>query len=94
MSVRAYRQITEPELAEEETFNLWHDNGVLDKLETLEGTNVISTEYDIVEVEVVASELEELLQSKPFEPDIVAAFQKDIEATKAAGQEYILYHCY
>ena len=94
MSVRAYRQITEPEVADEATFNLWSDHEVYEKLEDLPGTKIMGGEWDIHYIELNVAALEELLQSNPFEEDITEAFQKDIQTTKAKGQEYILYHCY
>lgn len=94
MSVRAYRQIAEPELADEASFNLWHDQEVLEKLEDLPGTTVMGGEWSISYIELLAPELEKLLESNPFDADITEAFQKDIQATKAKGEEYILYHCY
>jgi hypothetical protein len=94
MSVRAYRQITEPEVADVATFNLWHNQALLEQLEDLPGTKVMGGEFDIDFIELNVAALEELLQSNPFEEDITEALQKDIQITKAKGQEYILYHCY
>jgi hypothetical protein len=94
MSVSAYCQITEPEVADEATFSLWHDNEVLEELEELPETKVMGGEFDIEYIKLSVAALEELLQSNPFESDITEAFQKDIQAAKEKDQAYILYHCY
>ena len=94
MSVRAYRQLSEPELAEEATFNLWHDLDVLETLESIPGTKVMGGEFNIDFIELNVAALEELLQSNPFESGVTEALQKDIQAAKSKDEGYILYHCY
>ena len=94
MSVRAYRVI-KIECAQPNSFNLWHD----DKL-----VNFLDREYGFFEgmneggglTEVPVEGLREALANPELELDeyIVEALKRDIEAADQEGDEYIQYYCY
>jgi hypothetical protein len=89
MSLRAYRQITPPVLADEPSFGLWHEEKIFESLLKLDGT--WSSDGN-EEIEVYVEELEELLKSTQFNPDIVQALQKDIHIAKAKKDVCLYYH--
>ena len=94
MSVRAYRVI-KIECAQPNSFNLWHD----DKL-----VNFLDREYGFFEgmneggglTEVPVEGLREALANPELELDeyIIEALKRDIEAADQEGDEYIQYYCY
>lgn len=95
MSIRAYRQVARPQLADDATFNLWYDTEVLESLQVMPSAKIMGGETDVDFIELNVDELDALLQApSPFSEDITAAFRKDIEAAKEKGEEYILYHCH
>lgn len=95
MSVRAYRQTNKADIAEDATFNLWHDREVFEHLEGLPSTSIMCNSNDeISHIEVLVEEVEELLKGHPFDPEIAKALRKDIAAAKKNYQGYIFYHCF
>ena len=98
MSVRAYREIKPPVLANDCSFNLWHETDVLEALLDLSETSHGGSDYQIDYLEVNADELEELLLTKEFRSkcndDSFNAFKNDIAAVREVGDNYIVYHCY
>lgn len=104
MSVRAYRRITQPTTADSPTFNLWHNQTLVDRLLELEGSWDGITDGGGGTIEFNVEELEKFVKSeefaKAFEPEDTPeeieasrqAFLADIEAAKP--EEYISYECY
>ena len=94
MSLRAYRVI-KIECAQPNSFNLWHDDKLVDFLDQeygfFEGMNAGG---GLTEVPVEG--LKEALAKPELELDeyIVEALQRDIEAAEQEGDEYIQYYCY
>jgi len=94
MSVRAYRVI-KIEYAQPNSFNLWHDDKLVDFLDR---------EYGFFEgvneggglTEVPVEGLKEALAKPEFELDeyIVEALKRDIEAAEQEGEQYVQYYCY
>ncbi|TET41596.1 MAG: hypothetical protein E3J60_04135 [Dehalococcoidia bacterium] len=90
MSVRAYR-VTKIEHEESDSFNLWHDDKLVDFLDreydffaglTNEGTGL---------VEVPVEALQEALEKVDMDKELKEAIQKDIEACRDDG--YVTYYC-
>ena len=94
MSVRAYRRVKEPVLADTPSFNLWHDNELFEHLQSLPSSWVSSTEDSITQIELSREELQDFVKAKDSDiPDeVYQALQADLDATK--DQEYIFYECY
>lgn len=92
MSVRAYRRLTAPVLADAPTFNLWREQEVLDFLLGLEST--WERLDDGGSFEVYLSELKPALKSAKIPREAKRALQADIKAVEAAGEDYIFYECY
>jgi len=94
MSVRAYRVI-KIECAQPNSFNLWHDDKLVDFLDR---------EYGFFEgmneggglTGVPVEGLKEALAKPELElgEDVIEALKRDIEAADQEGDEYIQYYCY
>lgn len=91
MSVRAYR-VKKIEHEEGDTFNLWHDDKLVDFLDsecdffaglTNDGTGL---------VEVPIEALQEALQKVEMDKELKEAIQRDIEACRDDG--YVTYYCF
>ena len=84
MSVRAYR-VTKIQHERDSTFNLWHDDKLMDFL---------NTEYGFYEglVELSIEALQEALEKVEMDKELKEAIQKDIEACRDDG--YVTYYCY
>lgn len=94
MSVRAYRVI-KIETAKPNSFNLWHDDKLVNFLDHnygfFEGMNENS---GLTEVPVEG--LREALANPELEldEDVIEALKRDIEAADQEGNEYVQYYCY
>lgn len=92
MSVRAYRVI-KIEHARPNTFNVWHD----DKL-----VEFFAREYGFFETlpdstgltELPVEALERALAEVPMDEELKEALQKDIEACREEGEDYVRYYCF
>ena len=91
MSVRAYR-VNKIEHEESDTFNLWHDDKLIDFLDsecdffaglTNEGTGL---------VEVPVEALQKAVEEVAIDEELKEAIQRDIEACRDDG--YVTYYCY
>lgn len=91
MSVRAYR-VTKMEREESDTFNLWHDNKLMEFL---------NSEYGFYErlandgsglVELSIETLQEALKKVEMDDELREAIRRDIEACQNEG--YVTYYCY
>jgi|GEM_PF-5124182 len=91
MSVRAYRQITEPKLASAATFNLRDEPELVDALLDLDST--WSTEGN-EQMEISVDELERLLETTTFLEETMAALREDIAAARNDRSDVLYYHCY
>ena len=92
MSVRAYRVI-KIEHAEPNTFNLWHDEKLVEFLDReygfFEGLNESG---GLTQVPVEA--LERALKEVSIDNDLKEDLTKDIEACRKEGEEYVQYYCF
>ena len=91
MSVRAYR-VNKIEHEESDTFNLWHDDKLIDFLDsecnffaglTNEGTGL---------VEVPVEALRKAVEEVAIDEELKEAIQRDIESCRDDG--YVTYYCY
>ena len=91
MSVRAYR-VNKIEHEQGDTFNLWHDDKLVDFLDsecdffaglTNEGTGL---------VEVPVEALQKAVEKLEMDEELREAIRKDIEACQADG--YVTYYCF
>ena len=90
MSVRAYRVI---EIRQEkaDTFNLWHDEKLVEFLDTQYGFfETLHEGTGLVELPVGA--LERALVEVSMEEELKEALKKDIEACREEG--YVQYYCF
>ena len=90
MSVRAYRVI-EIRQEQADTFNLWHDEKLVEFLDTQYGFFETLHEGTGL-VELPAEALERALSEVPMDEEVKQALQTDIEACRGNG--YVLYYCY
>ena len=91
MSVRAYRVI-KVEHEPVDTFNLWHDDKLMDFLDREYGfyEGLTSDGKGLVELQIEA--LQEALEKVEMDNELKEAIRKDIEACRDDG--YITYYCY
>lgn len=92
MSVRAYR-IIKIERAEEPSFNLWHDEELLDMLDDMnDQRNMDGNGF----LEVPVHSLENAIANFPFEENDYRkeAIQADIAFAKENNNDYVLYECF
>jgi hypothetical protein len=90
MSVRAYR-VTKIEHEESDTFNLWHDDKLMDFLGKygIYG-NLNEDGFGLVDLPIEA--LKEALEKVEMDDELREAIQKDIEACPEEG--YVTYYCF
>lgn len=95
MSVRAYRRI-KMELAEDSSFNMWHDNDLLDFFEDGEGYSDYRNEDGGGCIEINVELLEKALNEYKWEEEDYRkdAIKKDIEWAKEKETEWVIYECY
>ncbi len=97
MSIRAYRIIeikVEPNYA---SFNLYHDEKLMEFLDnevgfysqlTDDGTGLTFVSLEVLERAIKRA------KSLKLEPDTVECLNKDIDAAKAQDDDYVQYYCY
>ena len=90
MSVRAYR-VNKIEHEESDTFNLWHDDKLVDFLDREYGFfERLSDGTGLVEVPIEA--LKEALEKVEMDDELKEAIKQDIEARRDDG--YVTYYCF
>ena len=90
MSVRAYR-VNKIEHEESDTFNLWHDDKLVDFLDREYGFfEHLSDGTGLVEVPIEA--LKEALEKVEMDDELKEAIKQDIEARRDDG--YVTYYCF
>lgn len=90
MSVRAYR-VNKIDYEEYNSFNLWHDNELVDFLDREYGLyEGMSDGTGLVELPVEA--LEEAIKKLTLDDELVKALKRDIETCRESG--YVTYYCY
>lgn len=96
MSIRAYRELTQPVLSHDATFSLWSDDGVVDSILELSGTISTGDELDYMEVNV--DELKELIDTNGFKkncrPETLKSLLADVQASEKDNDDFIRYRCY
>jgi hypothetical protein len=92
MSVRAYRVI-KIEHAQPNTFNLWHDDKLVEFFDNEYGFyETLNEGTGLAELPIEA--LERALTEVPMDEELKEALQKDIEACREEGESYVRYYCY
>ena len=91
MSVRAYR-VNKIEHEESDTFNLWHDDKLIDFLDSECGFFAGLTNQGTGLVEVPVEALEEALEKVEMDDELKEAIKQDIEARRDDG--YVTYYCF
>ena len=91
MSVRAYR-VNKIEHEQDNTFNLWHDDKLMDFLDKEYGfyEGLSNDGTGLVELPIEA--LQEALEKVEMDKELKEAIQKDIETCQDNG--YVSYYCY
>ena len=89
MSVRAYRLL---KYAKNETFNLWHDEELMNYLEGRGGLNLNEDGAGLIEVSTRV--LEEALKTCEIDDYTRKSIEKDIADVKAKGEDWLTYYCY
>lgn len=98
MSVRAYK-VEKKILSEQATFNMWHDDKIIDFLITEGDYNPENFSENGGTMELSLETLEKMLEpvymSKlELEDYQVQAIKSDIAFAKAHKDDYVLYECY
>ena len=95
MSVRAYRRI-KLELADDSSFNMWHDEDLISFFEDGEGYHDYRNEDGGGCIEISVELLEKALKEYKWEEEDYRkdAIRKDIAWVKAKGDEWVIYECY
>jgi len=92
MSIRAYRVI-KIEYAKPNSFNLYQDGKLVNFFDQEYGFFESMTEgTGLTELPVEA--LEEALEKVEMDDEVRKALQKDLEACREAGEEYVHYYCF
>ena len=91
MSVRAYR-LTKIDHEQESTFNLWHDDKLMDFLDKEYGFYEGLTSGGTGFVELPIEALQEALEKVEMDEELKEAIQKDIEACR--DNSYVIYYCF
>lgn len=93
MSVRAYR-INKIEVEHSPSFNLWHDEKLMDLIgnELTESLNQDSCGITEVRVDTLKS-IVSLVDSK-LEPDVIESLKEDIEWADKNNTDWVRYECY
>jgi len=90
MSVRAYRVI-KVEHEPTDTFNLWHDDKLVDFFDREYGFyETLNEGNGLTELPVEA--LQRAIKELELDPDVKQALQRDIEACQA--DSYVTYYCF
>ena len=91
MSVRAYR-VNKIEHEEVNTFNLWHDDKLMDFLDNECDFYSGLTQGGSGLVELPIEALQEALEKVEMDEELREAIRKDIEACQVDG--YVTYYCF
>ena len=91
MSVRAYR-VNKIEHEESDSFNLWHDDKLVDFLDREYGFFVGLTSEGTGLVEVPVEALQKALEKLELEDEVRKALTEDIEACR--DDSSVTYYCY
>ncbi len=100
MSVRAYRLIKK-EVAEDSSFNLWHDDELIDFLKSQPDVNGIESYTERLddgggEVVVSIYALQKAVKGFKWEKDDyrLKSIKKDIEFAVKLKDDYVVYECF
>jgi hypothetical protein len=102
MSVRAYR-VNKIDMAEGCTFNLWHNQGLMDFFISYGIYNSLNSDgcgMTELPVEVLESAIEGIksetieTESKEEAEDLIKSLQADIDWAKANNTEFVQYECF
>jgi len=95
MSIRAYRVITK-EVAYNPTFNLWHDEELIDFLKENGGYEEKLNEDGVGCVDISVEALKKALTDYKWEPEDYRpeAIREDIAFTEKEGNNWVEYECY
>lgn len=91
MSVRAYRVI-KIEHAPSDTFNLWHDDKLVDFLDSECGFFAALTNEGTGLAKVPVEALQKAVEKLELDDELRKALMEDIEACRDDG--YVTYYCY
>ncbi|GAH58348.1 unnamed protein product [marine sediment metagenome] len=91
MSVRAFR-VKKIEHEKSDTFNLWHDDKLVDFLDSECGFFVGLTSEGTGLVEVPVEALQKALEKLELDDELRKAVTEDIEACRDDG--YVTYYCF
>ena len=92
MSAKAYRVI-KIEHAKEDTFNLWHDDKLVEFFDNEYGLyDKLSEGMGLAELPVKA--LERALVEVPMDEELKESLRKDIGVCKAENEDYVQYYCF
>lgn len=92
MSIRAYR-INKVDYKTPDTFNLWHDINLVEKLEEMGYLSKLNMNGEGI-IEVPVYFLEELIKEGNIENEVIKALQDDINWAKENKQEFLQYYCF
>jgi len=93
MSIRAYR-VKNIEHEQNETFNLWHDETLMEFLEGYGFYNQLNDDArGITNISVKALK-EAMKEVKELDSETKRCILKDIKEAEKNGEEYIQYYCY
>ena len=90
MSIRAYR-VKRIDLAKAPSFNLWHDDKLVDFLGRGGWIDGIGGNGGLISIP--SEVLEQAIETLPLDEDIVQSLRADIEASKAKGEDWVEYYC-
>lgn len=95
MSVRAYR-IIKKEIADQPSFNLWHDDELIDFFKDNGEYNESLNDNGGGEIEVSISALKKALKEFKWEKDDYRtdAIKEDIAFAKKMNDDWVLYDCF
>ena len=91
MSVRAYR-VTKIEHEQDNTFNLWHDDKLVDFLDSECDFFAGLTNNGTGLVEVPVEALQKAVEELELDDELRKALMKDIEACR--DDSYVTYYCF
>jgi len=92
MSVRAYR-INNIEKEESESFNLWHDEELVEFLRENDALNNLNIN-NVGIIEIPLETLKDALKTVKMEDDTRQSLEDDIFFMESKGEDYICYWCY
>lgn len=95
MSIRAYRVIKK-ELADECSFNLWHDEDLLDFFQENDGYHDYRNDEGGGEIEISTELLEKAVRDFKWEDEDyrLQAIKEDIKWAEENEKEWVIYECF